>query len=56
MKNTEEQIFNCLISRETKFKIQCIEFEEKLIVGTVAIREKKCRARAKILNELLKDC
>lgn len=56
MESTEEQIFNCLISRETKFKIQCIEFQEKLIVGTVAIREKKCRARAKILNKLIQDC
>lgn len=54
--NAEQQIFNHLISRETKFTVGCIEFQEKLIVGTVAIREKKCRARAKILNKLIQDC
>ena len=54
--NAEQQIFNHLISRETKFTVGCIDFQEKLIVGTVKEREKKCKARAKILNKLLKDC
>lgn len=53
---TEQEIFNALFSRRTKFKVKCIEFEEKLIVGTVQEREKKCKSRAKILNKLIQDC
>lgn len=53
---TEQQIFNALISRETTFKVQCIEFKEDLIVGTVKERERKCRARAKVLAELVEEC
>ena len=53
---TEEQIFKALISRESKFKVKCIEFVEKVITGTVQEREKKCRARAKVLAKLVNEC
>ena len=49
----ETQIFNALMSRETTFKIGCIEFTEKLIVGTDKIRERKCRAKAIALTKLV---
>ena len=52
---TEDKIFKALISRETTFKIDCIEFKEKLITGTVKERERKCRAKAKELAKLV-DC
>lgn len=53
---TEQEIFNALISRETTFKVKCIEFKESLIVGTVKEREKKCKARAKVLAKLVQEC
>lgn len=53
---TEQEIFNALISRETTFKIKCIEFKENLIEGTVKERERKCRARAKKLVKLVEGC
>ncbi len=53
---TEKQIFNALISRRPTFKINCIEFKEKVIVGTDKERERKCKARAKILAKLVLDC
>jgi hypothetical protein len=53
---TEQEIFNTLISRETTFKIKCIKFKEDLIVGTVKERERKCRARAKVLVKLVEEC
>lgn len=53
---TEQIIFNHLMSRETTFKVECIEFIEKVIMGTEKIRERKCKARAKVLTELVKDC
>lgn len=53
---TEQEIFNALISRESKFKVRCIEFVEKVITGTVQEREKKCRARAKVLAKLVEEC
>jgi len=52
----EQEIFNALISRQSKFKIKCIEFLEKVIVGTVKERERKCRARAKVLAKLIEEC
>ena len=52
----EEEIFNALMSRQTKFKIRCIEFQERLITGTVKQRERKCRAKAKELAMLVEDC
>jgi len=52
----EQEIFNALISRQPKFKVKCIEFAEKVIVGTVKERERKCRARAKVLVKLVEDC
>lgn len=54
--DTEEQIFKMLISRETTFTVGCIEFREKIIIGTVKERERKCKSRAKILCELVHDC
>ena len=53
---TEQQIFNALISRQTTFKIKCIEFKEALITGTVRERERKCKARAKKLAQLVEGC
>lgn len=53
---TEQEIFNALISRQTTFQIKCIEFKEKLIEGTVKERERKCRARAKKLVKLVEEC
>ena len=50
---TEEQIFKALISRQTTFTIDCIEFKEPLIVGTVKERERKCKAKAKELAKLV---
>lgn len=52
----EKEIFNALMSRQTKFKIRCIEFQEKLITGTVKERERKCRKKAKELAKLVGDC
>jgi len=52
----ETDIFNALMSRETTFKIQCIEFKEDLITGTVKERERKCKARAKKLAPLVEGC
>lgn len=53
---TEEQIYNYLISRQTTFTIDCVEFKERVIIGTEKNRERKCRARAKVLNKLLEEC
>ena len=53
---TEETIYNYLISRETTFTIECIEFKENVIVGTEKNRERKCRARAKLLAKLVESC
>ena len=53
---TEQEIFNALISRQPKFKVKCIEFVEKVITGTVQQRERKCRARAKVLAKLVEEC
>ena len=50
---TEQVIFNALMSRETTFKVECTEFKEKLITGTVKERERKCRAKAKELAALV---
>lgn len=52
----EQDIFNALMSRETTFKIGCIEFKEKLITGTIKERERKCKAKAKQLAPLVEDC
>lgn len=53
---TEQEIFNALISRRPKFKIKCIEFVESVITGTDAERERKCKARARILAKLVEEC
>lgn len=52
---TEDKIFKALISRETTFTIDCIEFKEDLITGTVKERERKCKVKAKELAQLV-DC
>lgn len=54
--DTEQEIFNNLMARNVKFTVECIDFVEPVITGTEKGRERKCRARAKMLNELLKDC
>lgn len=53
---TEETIFNHLMSRETSFTVRCIEFKEKVIIGTEKNRERKCRVRAKHLTKLVEEC
>lgn len=53
---TENDIFDALMSRRTTFTINCIEFKEKLITGTVKERERKCRAKAKQLAKLAEGC
>jgi hypothetical protein len=53
---TEQQIYIALINKRTNFVVNGIEFEkEKIISGTQKQRERKCRARAKQLAEVLKD-
>lgn len=53
---TEETIFNHLMSRETSFTVRCIEFKEKVIIGTEKSRERKCRAKAKELAKIVEEC
>lgn len=56
MNQTETQIFNYLIGRETKFTVLCIEFEENLIEGTQKERERLCKSRAILLAKLVESC
>lgn len=56
MTSTEQTIFNYLMSRETKFTIECIEFVEDVIRGTVKERQRKCRSKAIELAKLVEDC
>lgn len=50
----EEQIFNALISRRTKFQVDGVYFTEKEIKGTTHEREVLCRKKAKELFNLIK--
>lgn len=50
----EREIFNALISRRTTFEVGGVQFKERLIEGTKKERERKARAKAKVLIELLK--
>ena len=50
---TETQIYNALMSRETTFTVKGIELKENVIVGTQKERERKCRAKAKELAQIV---
>lgn len=46
------EIFNCLISGQTRFTVDQVEFEEPLITGCQKEREARCKKRAEQLYKI----
>ena len=53
MGEVEKQIFNAMMSRETKLTVNGIELSWKLIEGTVKERERKSKKEAAKLASLI---
>ena len=53
MNEIEKQIYNAMMSRETKLTIKGIELSWKLIEGTVKERERKSKKEAVKLASLI---
>lgn len=54
LNSTEKEIFNRLMSKQTKFTVNKVDFDkEKVITGTDKERERKCIKRAKQLASLI---